>query len=75
MSTVDAPTDGTDLLGRELSASEAALLDAYRRLRALAADDALPPCAVANTRHALAALAQAVNDLALDFEHLLELGV
>jgi hypothetical protein len=65
----------TDLVGRELTTGEADLLDAYERLRGLAADDSLPPCVVANVRHALAAVAQAVNDLALDFEHLLDVGV
>ncbi|MFL6138431.1 MAG: hypothetical protein ACJ74O_11590 [Frankiaceae bacterium] len=65
----------TDLVGRELSADEAALLDAYGALRGLAADGALAPCVTANVRHALAALAQAVNDLGLAYEHLLDVGV
>lgn len=66
---------GTDLVGRELTASETELLDVYQRLRGLAGDDGLAPCVTANVRHALAAVAQAVNDLGLDFEHLLDVGV
>ena len=65
----------TDLVGRELSTDEAALLDAYATLRTLAADDSLAPCVTANVRHALAALAQPVNDLGLAYEHLLDVGV
>jgi hypothetical protein len=65
----------TDLVGHELSTDEAALLDAYGVLRGLAASDALAPCVTANVRHALAALAQAVNDLGLEYEHLLDVGV
>jgi hypothetical protein len=65
----------TDLLGHNMTPAEAALLQAYRELRALAARDDLPPCASANVKQALAACYQAVNDLALDFEHLLDLDV
>ncbi len=65
----------TDLLGRELTPAETALLRTYHDLRALAARDDLPPCAGANVKQALAACYQVVNDLALDFEHLLDVGV
>lgn len=64
-----------DLLGRELSPAEAELLRTYRDLKALAGRDDLPPCAAANVKQALACCYQAVNDLALDFEHLLDVGV
>jgi hypothetical protein len=64
-----------DLTGRELTAAEQQLLHVYERLRALAADTTLAPCVVANVRHALAAVAQPVNDLGLVFEHLLDVGV
>lgn len=65
----------TDLLGRDLTDAEQRLLAAYDAVKALAADDTLAPCVTANTRHALAALAQAVTDLGLRFEHLLDLDV
>ena len=67
--------ESTDLVGRPLTAPETALLEVYRRLRELAADEALPPCARAGVRHALAAVAQPVNDLGLVFEHLLDVEV
>jgi hypothetical protein len=65
----------TDLLGRDLTDAEARLLSTYDTLKALAGDADLAPCATANVRHALAAVAQAVNDLALVHEHLLDVGV
>ena len=65
----------TDLTGRELDAAEAALLDVYRRLKDLADRDDLPPCAAANVRHALGHAWNAVNDLGLVYEHLLDRGV
>jgi hypothetical protein len=65
----------TDLLGRELTATEADLLAAYDALRALAGSDDLPPCAAAGVRAALAPLAVVVTDLALRFDHLLYDGV
>lgn len=65
----------TDMLGTELTDAEAAVLDAYLRLRDLVRRDDLPPCALANLRAALASASIAVNDLALDFEHLLDDGV
>ncbi len=65
----------TDLLGRELTPAEDAVLDAYQRLRAALARDDLPPCAAANLRHALAFAAVAVTDLGLVYEHLIDDGV
>ena len=64
-----------DLIGRELTAAEAELYGVYQSLRALAANPALPPCAAAGVRAALAHLAVTVGSLALDFEHLLDEGV
>ncbi len=66
---------GTDLIGRPTDPAEDELLEVYRRLRVLAARDDLAPCVTANVRSALAALSTAVNDLALDYEHLLDVGV
>jgi hypothetical protein len=65
----------TDLLGSEPTPQEQALLDVYATLKVLAADGTVAPCVTANVKHALAAVAQAVNDLGLDYEHLLQLGV
>jgi hypothetical protein len=65
----------TDLLGRELTAAEADVLSAYVTLRDLVRRDDLPPCVLANLRSALAYAWNAVNDLALDYEHLLDDGV
>lgn len=70
MSTADM-----DLMGNRLETSEAEIMDVYERLRSLAARDDLPPCAAANLRHALSFCATVVNDLALDYEHLLDSGV
>lgn len=67
--------DAHDLLGQPQSEQEAAVLDAYQRLKALAARADLPPCAARNVRKALACLWQATNDLDLQFEQLYELGV
>ncbi|HVF19055.1 MAG TPA: hypothetical protein VNA14_02295 [Mycobacteriales bacterium] len=64
-----------DLIGRELSDSEADLLRVYTALRALVADTSLPPCAAAGTRAALAHMAILVGSLGLEFEHLLDEGV
>jgi hypothetical protein len=63
----------TDLLGTPLSTDEAALLDVYNRLKDLAGTG-LVPCAAANVRVALAAVAVAVTDLGLEYEHLTDLG-
>ncbi len=64
-----------DLLGRDLMPDETDLLEVYTRLRALAARDDLAPCVSANVRAALAAVWNAVNDLGLTYEHLLDIGV
>lgn len=64
-----------DLLGNDLTADEAELMELYARLRSLAARDDLAPCVSANVRAALAAVWNAVNDLGLDYEHLLDVGV
>ncbi|HEY3728676.1 MAG TPA: DUF6052 family protein [Solirubrobacteraceae bacterium] len=63
-----------DLLGNPLSASEERLLAVYSELKALCAED-LPPVAAANVRAALALMHNVVNGLALDYEHLSDLGV
>jgi hypothetical protein len=63
-----------DLLGNELTASEERLLAVYEELKALCGED-LPPVAAANTRAALALMHQVVNGLALEYEHLTDLGV
>ena len=63
-----------DLLGNELTESELRLLGVYEGLKALCGDD-LPPVAAANVRAALALVHQAVNGLALEYEHLSDLGL
>jgi hypothetical protein len=63
-----------DLLGGECTASERRLLAVYQELKALCAED-LPPIAHANTRAALALMHNVVNGLALEYEHLTDLGV
>ena len=63
-----------DLLGNELTESELRLLGAYEDLKRLCEDD-LPPVAAANVRAALALIHQAVNGLALEYEHLPDLGL
>jgi Family of unknown function (DUF6052) len=63
-----------DLLGNEMSASEQRLLGVYEELKALCAED-LPPVAHANVRAALALMHNVVNGLALEYEHLSDLGV
>ena len=65
---------GVDLLGAPLSASEARLLAVYEELKALCAED-LPPIAHANVQAALALMHNVVNGLALEYEHLTDLGV
>ena len=64
----------TDLLGHELTAEEERLLAVYEELKALCEVD-LPPNAAANVRAALALMHNAVNGLALTYEHLTDLGV
>lgn len=63
-----------DLLGNDLSPSEEQLLTVYEQLKALCSED-LPPVAAANIRAALALVHQAVNGLALEYEHLSDIGV
>jgi hypothetical protein len=63
-----------DLLGNELTNSEERLLAVYEELKALCAED-LPPAAAANVRAALALMHNVVNGLALQYEHLTDLGV
>ena len=63
-----------DLLGNELTESELRLLGVYEDLKRLCEDD-LPPVAAANVRAALALVHQAVNGLALEYEHLPDLGL
>lgn len=64
----------TDLLGSQTSATEAELLDLYRRCKALLARDDLDPCVRAGVRAATIGLWNVVNDLCLDHEQLLDLG-
>ncbi len=63
-----------DLLGNKLSASEERLLAVYEEMKALCAED-LPPVAAANLRAALALMHNVVNGLALEYEHLSDIGV
>ena len=65
----------TDLLGNQLTTQEKELLNVYHTLKALAAQDDLPPCAARNVRRALSAMWQATNDLDLQFEQLYDVGV
>ena len=65
----------TDLLGRPTDDVERAVLDIYRRLKALAGRTDVPPCVTANARYALAVMWQAVNDLDLEHEPLDSVGV
>jgi hypothetical protein len=61
-------TSDTDLLGRDLTAAERALLDAYDGVLALLDGDDLAPSAEAAIKEAAASLWQAANTLALDVE-------
>ena len=64
----------TDLLGSELTEAEARLLAVYEELKSLCGED-LSPNAHANVRAALALMHNAVTGLALQYEHLSDLGV
>jgi hypothetical protein len=64
----------TDLLGQTTTATEDELLDLYRRCTALLGRDDLDPCVRAGVRVAAVGLANVVNDLGLDYEHLIDLG-
>jgi hypothetical protein len=63
-----------DLLGRDMTELETRLLDLYGQLKELSSQD-LDPCVDANVRAATAAMWNAVNDLALEHEHLVDLGI
>jgi hypothetical protein len=63
-----------DLLGGSLTGSEERLLAVYDELKALCEEE-LPPVAHANVRAALALMHNAVNGLALRYEHLTDLDV
>ena len=65
----------TDLLGNTMTPAEERLLASYEELKALAADEDLPPIAQANVRAALALMHNVVNGLGLKYEHLSDLGV
>jgi len=62
-----------DLLGNELTSTEQRLLAIYEELKALCAED-LPPNASAGVRASLALMHNVVNSLALEYEHLSDLG-
>jgi hypothetical protein len=64
----------TDLLGRPTTEVEDELLELYRRCKGLLARDDLAPCAQAGARVAAVGLWNAVNDLGLAHEQLLDLG-
>ena len=63
-----------DLLGDEISANEQRLLEVYSELKRLCDED-LPPNVHANVRAALALMHNVVSGLALEYEHLSDLGV
>ncbi|MGZ4344914.1 MAG: hypothetical protein ACXVHX_26870 [Solirubrobacteraceae bacterium] len=63
-----------DLLGSELTKAESRLLAVYEELKSLCGED-LPPNAHANVRAALALMHNVVTGLALQYEHLSDLGV
>ncbi|MDQ6660329.1 MAG: hypothetical protein M3Z24_05120 [Chloroflexota bacterium] len=65
----------SDLLGNPLTGQEQELLDIYERLKKVAAQSDLPPCAARNVRKALASMWQVTNDLDLQFEQLYDVGV
>jgi hypothetical protein len=65
----------TDLLGRPMTDTEAALARIYADLKSMAAREDLPPCAERNVKKALACMWQVMNDLDLEFEQLYDLGV
>lgn len=63
----------TDLFGSELTPNEQRLLAVYEELKSLCAED-LPPNANAGVRASLALMHNVVTGLALDYEHLTDLG-
>ena len=64
----------TDLLGRPTTEVEDELLELNGRCKALLAREELAPCVRAGARVATVGLWNAVNDLALTSEQLLDLG-
>jgi hypothetical protein len=62
-----------DLLGDELDPIEQRLLAVYEELKALCDED-LAPNALAGVRAALALMHNVVSGLALEYEHLTDLG-
>jgi hypothetical protein len=64
----------TDLLGRPTTEVEDELLELYGRCKALLGRDDRAPCVRAGARVATVGLWNAVNDLALTSEQLLDLG-
>ena len=62
-----------DLLGSELSPTEQRLLAVYDELKSLCAAD-LPPNAHAGVRASVALMHNVVTGLALEYEHLSDLG-
>jgi len=62
-----------DLLGYELSPAEQRLLAIYEELKSLCAEE-LPPNAHAGVRASLALMHNVVNGLALEYEHVSDLG-
>jgi Family of unknown function (DUF6052) len=62
-----------DLLGSELSPTEQRLLAIYEELKSLCAEE-LPPNAHAGVRASLALVHNVVTGLALEYEHLTDLG-
>ena len=63
-----------DLLGNEMTETEERLLAVYEEMKALCEQD-LPPVAASNVRAALALMHNVVNGLALEYEHLSDIGV
>ncbi|MTD56051.1 hypothetical protein [Amycolatopsis pithecellobii] len=68
-------SEPTDLLGAPLNAAEKRIVTVYQQLKDLLGRDDLAPSTQANLRNALAAVAIAVTDLGLVFEHLTELEI
>jgi hypothetical protein len=62
-----------DLLGTSMTPAEARLLALYEELKALCGED-LPPVAHSGVRAALAVMHNVVTGLALEYEHLSDLG-
>ena len=62
-----------DLLGNQLSPTEQRVLAVYEELKALCAED-LPPNAHAGVQASLALMHNVVSGLALEYEHLTDLG-